>query len=224
MGNRLSPFRTMGTHFKRHVRFYSAAVLGIAAGVVAGQMAPRLEVVLGADTFFAAYLLLTTALVVRAVPDKLRRIAVLEDEGIGVIVAIAVSAVVVSLAAIFSVLAQPGKPDMTQLLLTLASAPLGWLMLHTVAALHYAHLYYRADAQDGEPKDSGGLKFPDCSEPHAWDFIYHSFTIGMTAQVSDVTVISTSMRHVVLLHSVIAFVFNTVLIAMAVNAAVALGR
>jgi uncharacterized membrane protein len=214
----------MRSHFKRHLRFYSAAVLGIVVGVLAGQMAPRLEVVLGADTFFAVYLLLMTPLVVRATPDKLRRLAASEDEGISVIVAIAVSAVAVSLGSIFFLLAQSEKPDATQLLLTLASAPLGWLMLHTVAALHYAHRYYSVDAQGGESKEAGGLRFPDCSEPHAWDFIYHSFTIGMTAQVSDVTVVSTSMRQIVLVHSVIAFVFNTILIAIAVNAAVALGQ
>jgi uncharacterized membrane protein len=214
----------MGSHFKRHMRFYSAAVLGIAASVITAQLSPALEVVVGADTFFAAYLVLVTLLVARATPDKLRQIASAEDEGIGVIVAIAIAAVTLSLASIFLLLAQAGTPDSTQLLLALISAPLGWLMLHTVAALHYAHRYYSADSQDGEPRDAGGLKFPDCSEPHAWDFIYHSFVIGMTAQVSDVTVISTSMRQVVLVHSVVAFVFNTILIAAAVNTAVALGH
>src|ERR1051326_2471694 len=214
----------MRFNFKRHVRFYVAAVLGILAGAVTASAFPRLTVVAGADTFFIAYLLSITALVVSATPDKLRQLAGPEDEGIGVIVAIAIGAVAVSLASIFMLLAQAEKPDLTQLLVTLASAPLGWLMLHTVAALHYAHRYYSVDAQDGEPKDAGGLKFPACSEPHAWDFIYHSFVIGLTAQVSDVTVVSTSMRQVVLVHSVIAFVFNTILIAIAVNAAVALGH
>src|SRR5262249_30647915 len=160
------------SHFRRHMRFYSAAVLGIFAGIVAASAFPGLELVVGADTFFAVYLLLMTALVVGATPDKLRKLAGLEDEGIGVIVAIAIAAVVVSLVSIFALFAQAGKPDMTELLVTLASAPLGWLMLHTVAALHYARRYYTAEVQDGAARDAGGLKFPDCGEPHAWDFIY----------------------------------------------------
>ena len=217
----------MNSHFKRHMRFYSAAAAGLVAGTVAALVFPRLAMVAGADTFFAVYLLLMTALVVSATPDKLRKLAGFEDEGIGVIVAIAIVAVVVSLGSIFSLLAQKAahkdELDMTQLLVTLASAPLGWLMLHTVAALHYAHRYYTAEVQNGAARDSGGLKFPDTREPHAWDFMYHSLVIGMTAQVSDVMVVSTSMRQVVLVHSVIAFVFNTILIAVAVNAAVVLG-
>jgi len=214
----------MNSHFKRHVRFYLAAVLGLVTGTAVATAFPRLAIVAGADIFFAVYLLLMTALVVGATPDRLRKLAGLEDEGIGVIVAIAIVAVVVSLASIFSLFAQTEKPDVMQVLVTLASAPLGWLMLHTVAALHYAHVYYTAEVQEDSTRDSGGLKFPDTSEPHAWDFIYHSFVIGMTAQVSDVTVIGTSMRQVVLVHSVIAFVFNTILIAVAVNAAVVLGQ
>jgi uncharacterized membrane protein len=107
-------------------------------------------------------------------------------------------------------------------MLALASAPLGWFMLHTIAALHYGHRYYTNSAASGARKDSGGLKFPDTHEPHAWDFIYFSFVIGMTAQVSDVSALTTRMRQVILVHAVISFVFNTILIALAVNVAVAL--
>jgi len=212
------------SHLKKHMRFYSAAFAGIAAGVVTAQAWPHLAIVVAADTFFAIYLLLISAVVVSAPPERLRRIADLENEGIGLIASIAVGAVTVSLGSIFLLFAQAEKPDTAQLLLTLASAPLGWLMLHTVAALHYAQRYYAGDFRDGERYDGGGLKFPDTDEPHAWDFVYHSFVIGMTAQVSDVTVVSTRMRQVVLVHSVITFVFNTILIAVAVNAAVTLGQ
>jgi uncharacterized membrane protein len=66
------------------------------------------------------------------------------------------------------------------------------------------------------------LKFPGTHEPHAWDNIYFSFVIGMTAQVSDVAALTTRMRQVILVHAVISFVFNTILIALAVNVAVAL--
>ena len=212
----------MHFHFKRHVRFYASAVLGILAAAVAAAAFPRLAIVAGADTFFIAYLLSVTALVVSATPDKLRQLSVDEDEGIVLIVLIALAAIVVSLASIFLLLSEQPGPDTAEFVLALASAPLGWFMLHTIAALHYAHRYYLRSAAEGGRKDSGGLKFPGTLEPHAWDFIYFSFVIGMTAQVSDVAALTTRMRQVILVHAVISFVFNTILIALAVNVAVAL--
>ena len=65
------------------------------------------------------------------------------------------------------------------------------------------------------------LKFPGTGEPGSWDFLYFSFVVGMTAQVSDVQVLTTQMRRATLKHSIVSFFFNTVLIAMAVNAVVA---
>jgi len=172
--------------------------------------------------FFAAYLFLMTALVIGATPERLRQLAGLEDEGIVVIVLIAVAAIVVSLVLLFTLISQQPRPGTAQLVLALASAPLGWFMLHTIAALHYAHRFYTQCASADGHKDSGGLKFPGTHDPHAWDFIYFSFVIGMTAQVSDVAALTTRMRQVVLVHGVISFVFNTILIALAVNVAVAL--
>jgi uncharacterized membrane protein len=64
--------------------------------------------------------------------------------------------------------------------------------------------------------------FPGGAEPGPWDFLYYAFVVGMTAQVSDVQVFDTKMRRATLGHGVVSFFFNTVLIAMAVNAVVAL--
>jgi uncharacterized membrane protein len=209
-------------HFRKHVRFYSSAMLGLAAAVAVAKPFPQLEIVVGADTFFATYLLLITALVVSATPERLRQLSGVEDAGIVLIVVIALGAVVVSLGSIFMLLYQQPGASTVQFVLALASAPLGWLMLHTIAALHYAHRYYTRTASDAGRQDSGGLKFPGTHDPHAWDFIYFSFVIGMTAQVSDVAALTTRMRQVILVHAVISFVFNTILIALAVNVAVAL--
>jgi len=209
-------------HFRKHVRFYCSALLGLAASGAMARFFPQLAIVAGADMFFAAYLFLMTALVIGATPERLRQLAGLEDEGIVVIVLIAVAAIVVSLVLLFTLISQQPRPGTAQLVLALASAPLGWFMLHTIAALHYAHRFYTQCASADGHKDSGGLKFPGTHDPHAWDFIYFSFVIGMTAQVSDVAALTTRMRQVVLVHGVISFVFNTILIALAVNVAVAL--
>ena len=85
-------------------------------------------------------------------------------------------------------------------------------MVHTTFALHYAHDYYRS----GKP---GGLKFPDEDKPDYWDFVYFSFVIGMTAQVSDVAIADRGIRRTATAHGIVSFAFNTALLALMVNIA-----
>jgi uncharacterized membrane protein len=63
------------------------------------------------------------------------------------------------------------------------------------------------------------LLFPETKEPGAWDFLYFSFVVGMTAQVSDVQVVSTAIRRVTLAHGILSFFINTIIFALAVNVA-----
>jgi uncharacterized membrane protein len=87
-------------------------------------------------------------------------------------------------------------------------------------AVQYAHVYYAQIARDNDAhRDAGGLIFPGAIDPVAADFLYHSFVIAMTAQVSDVQVCRSSMRRVVLWHGVASFFFNAVILALAVNVA-----
>src|SRR5262245_13738463 len=143
-------------HFRRHVRFYTAASLGIVVAIAAARFFPQLEIVLGADTFFVTYLVFMTILVVHATPEKLRKLADVEDEGIVLIVFIALTAICLSLASLFLLLNQRPKPDAVQLFFTLASAPLGWLTLHTIAALYYAHRYFASSPLAGAGGAVGG--------------------------------------------------------------------
>jgi uncharacterized membrane protein len=101
------------------------------------------------------------------------------------------------------------------LALATVTIALSWAMVHTTFALHYAHDYYRG----AKP---GGLKFPSGGEQdHAdyWDFVYFSFVIGMTAQVSDVGITNKTIRRTATAHGIISFVFNTALVALMVNIA-----
>jgi len=139
-------------------------------------------------------------------------------------VLLTIATIALSLTAMFSLLNAPGRPDMLTLVLAILSVPLGWLTLHTVAAFHYGHLYYTRASQNGSGRDAAGLNFPDTAEPTAWDFLYFSFVIGMTAQVSDVQVLATPMRRLVVLHGIVSFFYNTVLLALAVNIIVSLTR
>ena len=91
---------------------------------------------------------------------------------------------------------------------------LSWVFAHTAFAVHYAHDYYA----DRSAQVSPGLLFPgDAGDPDYWDFLYFSFVVGMTCQVSDVQVATQPWRRLVLAHGVIAFVFNTVVLALSIN-------
>ena len=92
-----------------------------------------------------------------------------------------------------------------------------WFLIHTIFALHYAHAFYRQVDEGGER--GGGLNFPECDEPDFLDFAYFSFVIGMTFQVSDVSITSPYIRRLSLVHAILSFLFNTVILALAINLA-----
>jgi uncharacterized membrane protein len=211
-------------HFRHHGRFYCAALAGLALWLAAWTLDWPLPPLIGGDAFFLIYLVLMVRFALQITPDGLRRRAGIEDEGIPLIVLLALGAIGMSLASIFGLLAGNGGPNLWDLSLAIASVPLGWSTLHTIAAFHYAHLYYAAEGEDGgeDAAAAAGLDFPGTKEPGAWDFLYFSFVIGMTAQVSDVTVRAAGMRRLVLAHSIVSFFYNTVLVALAVNVAVTL--
>jgi uncharacterized membrane protein len=187
------------------------------------RLAPALRMVAAGDGFFAAYLILVTWLIVRcATPDHLRRRASSGDEGIAIIVVITLVAIVLSFYSIFSILNQD-QPGIIHLILALIGVPLGWFAFHAVMAFHYAHLYYgQLTAGAGKRRDAGGLAFPGDQQPGFVDFLYYSFVVAMTAQVSDVQVVTTEMRRVTLVHGIASFFFNTVILALAVNVAAGL--
>jgi len=160
---------------------------------------------------------LATVLVSRSDVHRLKRRAANQDEGNLAMLFLVVAAAIASLGAIFAELGtqagqsrQPG-----QLILATATVVLSWAFIHSIFALHYAHEYYG----EGRDRQIGGMSFPDDNEPDYWDFAYFAFTIGMCAQVSDVTVSSKSIRRTVLTHSIVSFLFNAALLALTVNIA-----
>jgi uncharacterized membrane protein len=104
------------------------------------------------------------------------------------------------------------------ILMSVFAVILSWGLVHTLFLFRYAHLYYE-DAVQGKPngKYLEGLEYPDEKEPDYLDFAYFSFVIGMTFQVSDVEISSRRIRRLALLHSLIAFGFNTVIVALSIN-------
>lgn len=219
--SRLAPVRR---HLKHHARFYWSLAIGVAVWAVTASLANSLRLAAAGDCFYGAYLIWTSAQTSRLTGNELRRHATYEDEGVILIVMITLGAVVLSLWLMFSLINADRHPDLLTLVLAIASVPLGWLTLHTVAAYHYAHRYYMRVSANGTPRDAGGLAFPGTPEPTALDFYYYAFVVGMTAQVSDVQVLTTPMRRLTMAHGIVSFFFNTVLVALAVNLIVTLSR
>lgn len=197
----------------RHARFVLAFGFGGLVGLAAlvQGIAPEFCVLTAAIAFFVLYLALMFALVRSTGPTDLRRHAEQADEGLTLILILAAVAVFISATAIYLVLNSP-TAGFAARWAALATLPLGWATIHTLAAFHYAYLYYRSPDH--------GLTFPGKAEPGAWDFLYFSFTIGMTAQVSDVVATSQPMRKAILIHGVASFFYNTGILALAVNAIV----
>jgi Predicted membrane protein len=98
---------------------------------------------------------------------------------------------------------------------------LSWFLIHTVFSMHYAHSYYRTEDPDEHGRHGAGLNFPgdEDDEPDFLDFAYFAFVIGMTFQVSDVAITSKLIRRLSLVHALLSFLFNTVILALAINLA-----
>jgi len=112
---------------------------------------------------------------------------------------------------------QPGGHFAVHLLLTLSTVISSWALLHTVYSLRYAHAFYGDSNDPGAKTHAGGLIFPGDRPPNYFDFAYFSFVVGMTCQVSDVQITSRHMRRITLVHSVLSFAFNTIILALLIN-------
>jgi uncharacterized membrane protein len=201
-------------------RLFTSILLGLAVIAflfVAFEWRSATKLLVGWDAGVGLYLILAFGLMARSDVHRLKRRAANQDEGNFAILILTVAAAIASLGAIFAELGtvEGAKREAAQLILATATVVLSWALIHTIFALHYAHEFY------GEGRDHklGGMSFPDDQEPDYWDFTYFAFTVGMCAQVSDVTVSSKSIRRTVLAHSVISFLFNAALLALTVNIA-----
>jgi uncharacterized membrane protein len=207
---------------RRHLPFLLGFAAGIAMSIILWVLHPGAALVGGAITFFLFYLIHTATRFRLLTGAHLKASAASADEPAGIILLITFGAAVVAVVSLFRVL-QSDAADPLELALALATVALAWFTIHTMTALHYAHLYWRPDG-DAKTKDKrhGGLEFPGGTEPGVYDFLYFAFVTGMTAQTSDVAITSTAMRKFNLMHGIVSFFFNTVLVAAAVNVVISL--
>jgi len=190
------------------------AIAAILSAVTTWRLSPRLLV--GWNIGIGLYLVLAFHMMAVSDVVSIRRRAASEDDGKFAMLVLTVASALASLAAIVAELSSTlngGARQPTQLVLAISTIVLTWAFIHTMFALHYAHEFY--DEEGG-----GGLTFPGSdAEPDYWDFMYFSFVIGMTSQVSDVGVTCKPIRRTVTAHGVVSFVFNVALLALTVNIA-----
>jgi uncharacterized membrane protein len=213
---------------QRHMQFAVSAGIGAAALVLALILRTPLAYSIGANAFFATYVILVVSQMPTFTGKYLSKNARATDLPVLVIFAVTLVVVVVAVVSLFLLINQKDRGHPIELIFALLSIPLGWFTIHAMAALHYAHVYWMdGDAVDAETKKKipvGGLLFPGDKRPEGWDFLYFSTVIGMTAQTADTNISTTHMRCVVLVHSILSFFFNTVIVAAVVNLAVSLGN
>jgi len=195
-----------------------APVLAACIGAVLIALLPAdwrwsTRLLVGWDIGVAVYLVLAGLIFAKEDVAHIRRQAAVQDEGAVLILFLTAVAALASLGAIVAELGAGGKTPL-HLALAVVTLVLSWVFTHVIFALHYAHEFYEAD--EGPDR---GLEFPGKGEPDYWDFVYFSFVIGMTSQVSDVAVTSKSIRRTVSAHGVVSFVFNATLVALTVNIA-----
>jgi uncharacterized membrane protein len=122
-----------------------------------------------------------------------------------------------SLFIIAAVLAKHKDTFTPEVGLSVVAIVCSWLLMHTMFTLHYAAFYYRKQSFDPEAEYIGGLDFSSGEPPDYLDFMYFTFTLGMTSQTSDTALVTSGMRRLALGHTVVSFFFYSVILALTVS-------
>lgn len=153
----------------------------------------------------------------RTPAKDIARIARVQDESAGTVLALVCIACLVS---ILTILFELGavkhlgdKAQAQHIALTVATLVVSWSLLPTAFAMHYAHMFYLS-----KTKSAKALLVPDAlSEPGYWDFIYYSFTIAVASQTADIATGNTAIRRVTTLQAILSFIFNLAILGLSIN-------
>ncbi len=209
-------------HLDAHHRLYIALAISVIVYFIFRSLIPVSENVLLVWICFAMSLIISQWIIIlTSHPLEVRKIARLQDSSRAIIFLFVIVASIVSLGAIIVLLKSPRQVSERQvtehILLSMGSIILSWWLVHTVFTMRYAHLYYDTDTDEGGTRKAGGLIFPGDAEPDYMDFVYFSFVLGMTFQVSDVNISSPQIRRLAWMHGLISFAYNTAIVALGIN-------
>lgn len=207
--------RYMARFDATHRLFIALFAAVISNFVVPAQVPLPARITIVWIAFAAATLLLSWTSILITHPRDLPQLSRRQDSSRTLILIVVVASAIASLFAVVALLNSIDKNKEEHIFLPLLAVLSAWTLVHTIFTLRYAHLYYGLDIN--QKKRSGGLDFPHETEPDYMDFAYFSFVIGMTSQVSDVAVGSKAMRRTALIHGVLSFFFNVVIIAFTIS-------
>ena len=205
-------------HRGAHLRLLFAIAAGTAVGVLAPAEDWAIRGLIGWDAGVTVLLLSIWHMMAQATLEHLQVKAAQQDENAPVILGVMIAAVLASLGGVLAVIHDTrqasGGTAAYLVLLALATLLLSWLCMNVLFAIHYAHRYYGDPAQE----TCRGLIFPEPNAaPNYSEFVYFSFCIGMTYQVSDVMTCTREFRRLVTFHGALSFFYNTFVLALAVN-------
>jgi len=211
---------------KRLIHLHWTLLLALACAIAVGVLTPAdwrwpTRVASGWDAGVGLFLLVSVIKLarIRSLDTIRKRAAELDDAGAAVLPVSWIAAMASVVIVIGETAGAPASEAASSAFLTITTVALSWCFIHLIFAEHYAHGFY-GPGEKG--KDRGGLIFPGETEPDYWDFIHFALIIGVASQTADIQIADRRLRRISSIHSVTAFVFNTVIVALAVNFAVSL--
>ena len=178
------------------------------------NISPRLNFMISWDVFSITMILLSWISIFSISSQEIREECNKQDESRSLIFIIIVICTIASLGEVFLLLTR--RSDNWVMIIPIAGLLLSGVLIHTIFAFRYAHLYYMNKGED-KSTHAGGLNFPGDKNPDYFDFAYFAFVLGMTFQVSDVQVLSKRIRRLSLIHALLSFLFNTFFVAITIN-------
>lgn len=196
-------------HFIRRPRLLIAGFVGVVIFFLLNRyQPPALAGLVAFNVAATVFLVLIGIVTTRANTASMRHRARIQADNKWTVLLASLSVAAIVIIALYSELHAAKDKSMGTILLASSTIFLAWLFVATIFAQHYAHDFYMADGQ---------MAFPGTEHPNYWDFTYFAVVLSMCCQTSDVAVTSTSMRRLVLLHSVVSFFFNVIIIAITVS-------
>lgn len=209
---------TMDAHYRFYISLVAAAITFFC---IRTSLSTIGVVLLTWSAFGISVIIMDWILIFTCHPKEVRKVAKIEDSSRTLIFIFVIGAALISLVAILFLLKSgknvPQAVITGHVILSMVSVVVSWWLVHTIFTMRYAHLFYSTNPDDAGKKLMGGLQFPGDEEPDYLDFVYFSFVLGTTFQVSDVEISSRRIRRLALVHGLIAFAFNTAILALSIN-------
>jgi uncharacterized membrane protein len=212
----VSLFQKIADSDAHHRLLLSAGLTVAVFAALGGRVSTMAHIFVTWDFFSFCILALMWIRIIRANPQSVSQSAKLQDSSqtaIFVFVVVSACTSLLALAVLLHTAKDLSRAKLNEhILLSAATVICSWVLVHTVFALHYANVFYKACTKEGD-----GLLFPEEKCPDYMDFAYFSFVIGMTSQVSDVQISSRQIRRLALVHGMVSFAFNVVIVALTIN-------